>query len=191
MNGSDPGGLASVEHVVVLMLENRSFDHMLGFLYADAGNVSPSGQPFEGLTGRESNPDSGGQPVSVFQIGPGTPNAYFMPGADPGEGYVATNDQLFGRDTAPADGTEAANQGFVTNYAYSLGWEATDKWAIVAGTTASDIMGCFTPGALSVLSALAKGYAVCDYWYSPAPTETMPNRATDDVLAGVTVRLAA
>jgi phospholipase C len=42
-NGS---GLASVDHVVVLMLENRSFDHMLGFLYP--GNVSPSGQPFDG-----------------------------------------------------------------------------------------------------------------------------------------------
>ena len=52
-NGS---GLASVDHVVVLMLENRSFDHMLGFLYP--GNVSPSGQPFDGLTGTESNPGS-------------------------------------------------------------------------------------------------------------------------------------
>ena len=48
-NGS---GLASVDHVVVLMLENRSFDHMLGFLYP--GNVSASGQPFDGLTGTES-----------------------------------------------------------------------------------------------------------------------------------------
>jgi phospholipase C len=27
--------LGSVEHIVVLVLENRSFDHMLGFLYAD------------------------------------------------------------------------------------------------------------------------------------------------------------
>ena len=43
-----PGGngLSSVEHVVVLMLENRSFDHLLGFLYKAAGNVSPSGQPY-------------------------------------------------------------------------------------------------------------------------------------------------
>jgi len=38
-------------------------------------------------------------------------------------------------------------------------------------------MGCFTPEALPVLSALARGYAVCDHWYSPAPTETLPNRA--------------
>jgi len=31
------------------MLENRSFDHMLGFLLTDDGNVSPTGQPYEGL----------------------------------------------------------------------------------------------------------------------------------------------
>jgi phospholipase C len=37
-----------VDHVVVLMLENRSFDHMLGFLYADSGNVSPTGEAFTG-----------------------------------------------------------------------------------------------------------------------------------------------
>jgi phospholipase C len=49
-------GLATVNHVVVLMLENRSFDHMLGFLYTSAGNASPSGQPYEGLAGTESNP---------------------------------------------------------------------------------------------------------------------------------------
>ncbi len=125
-------GLGSIEHVVVLMLENRSFDHMLGYLYRDAGNVSPAGQPFDGLTGRESNPDSSGAAVPVSQITPATPNAYFMPGADPGEGYLATE---------------------------------------------QDIMSCFTPEALPVISALAQGYAACDQWFSSAPTETMPNRA--------------
>jgi phospholipase C len=38
-------------------------------------------------------------------------------------------------------------------------------------------MGCFAPDTLPVLSALAKGYAVCDQWFASAPTETMPNRA--------------
>lgn len=171
-------GLPSVEHVVVLMLENRSFDHMLGYLYADSSNKSPSGQPFEGLTGSESNPDSNGQPVSVYKIEPSTPNAYFKPGADPGEGYMATNSQLFGSTTAPAGTAPPAMQGFVTDFAYTLGWQAGKKgWYIVPGTVAGDIMGCFTPEALPVLSALAKGYAVCDHWYSSAPTETLPNRA--------------
>jgi phospholipase C len=159
------------------MLENRSFDHMLGYLYTSAGNVSPSGQPYEGLTGSESNPDSSGNPVSVFQITQSTPNAYFMPGADPGEGYSATNQQLFGTDAVPSPGQAPANNGFVGDYSYTLGWESTENWSIVSGTTASDIMGCFTPEALPVLSALAKGYAVCDHWYASAPTETLPNRA--------------
>jgi phospholipase C len=159
------------------MLENRSFDHMLGYLYSDSGNVSPAGHPFEGLAGTESNPDSGGNPVSVYPITPATPSAYFMPGADPGEGYRATNDQLWGSDTAPATGTAPTMSGFITDFAYTITWETREKWSIVAGTAASWIMGCFTPQTLPVLSALAKGYAVCDHWFASAPTETLPNRA--------------
>jgi phospholipase C len=175
-NSADGNSLASVNHVVVLMLENRSFDHMLGFLYP--GKQTPSGQPFEGLTGTESNPDSSGSPVTVFRIEQSTANAYLMPGADPGEGYMATNDQLYGSDTAPASGAAAACQGFVTDYAYTLSWQTKEGgWSIVGGTTENDIMGCFTPEALPVLSALAKGYAVCDQWFCSVPTETMPNRA--------------
>ena len=175
----DETGLSSIEHIVVLMLENRSFDHMLGFLYTDQGNVSPAGQPYAGLTGGESNPDSSGQPVTVFRIEPTTPNAYFMPGADPGEGYMATNSQLFGSTNGPASSSDVpAGQGFVKDFAYTLGWQSTSKgWSIVPGTTANDIMGCYAPDTLPVLSALAKGYAVCDQWFASVPTETMPNRA--------------
>ena len=46
-----------------------------------------------------------------------------------------------------------------------------------AGTTPSSIMGVFPPAALPILSGLAAGFAVCDYWYSSVPTETFPNRA--------------
>ena len=53
--------LAAIKHVVQLMLENRSFDQMLGFLYAGSGNRSPTNQPFEGLTGNETNPDDATQ----------------------------------------------------------------------------------------------------------------------------------
>jgi phospholipase C len=171
-------GLAAIENIVVLMLENRSFDHMLGYLYASTGNASPSGQPFDGLTGSESCPGTDGKPVPVFPVTPATANAYFMPGADPGEGYQATNSQYYGSTSGPASsGQAAACQGFVTDFGYTIGWETTDKWSILPGTTPGDIMGCFTPEALPVLSALARGYAVCDAWFCSAPTETLPNRA--------------
>jgi phospholipase C len=171
------GGLSAVEHIVVLMLENRSFDHLLGYLYHDTGNVTPSGQEFEGLTGTESNPGTDGRPVPVFPVTPSTPNAYFMPGADPGEGYMATNSQLFGSTTAPSAPVAPSMRGFVTDFAYTLGWQAREGWSIVPGTQPQDIMGCFTPEALPVLSALARGYAICDHWFGSVPTETLPNRA--------------
>ena len=60
--------LPAIKHIVQLMLENRSFDQMLGFLYTANGNKSPTNQPFEGLTGNESNPDDAGREIRVFKI---------------------------------------------------------------------------------------------------------------------------
>ena len=168
-------GLQSVNHIVVLMLENRSFDHMLGFLYSSQGNVSPTGAAFEGLTGQESNLGPNGNPVAVSEATNATRNLYYSPGADPGEGYLATNAQLFGNAPPSAQPT---NSGFVTNYADTLAWESKDpSWRVLPGTVDADIMTIFTPATLPVLSGLARGFAVCDQWFSSAPTETLPNRA--------------
>ena len=169
--------LARIANIVVVMLENRSFDHMLGYLYSAAGNVSPAGQPFEGLTGNESNPDAKGLPVKVFPIQAAAAHPYFQPGANCGEGYLNTNSQLFGTAQAPLPIVPATNQGFIANFAYTLSWESKEKNQVLAGTTASQIMGMYTPALLPVLSGLAKGYAVCDHWFASAPTETLPNRA--------------
>ncbi len=167
--------LGSVDHIVVLMLENRSFDHMLGFLYAEQGNISRSGAPFEGLTGKERNTDQNGKPVVVSQAAVSRPSLYFLPGADPGEGYAATNSQLYGEVGPSAPPT---NSGFVTNYAATLAWQSRDpSWSVLPGTMPAEIMVMFTPETLPVLSALAKGFAVCDQWFASVPTETLPNRA--------------
>ncbi len=170
-------GLTSVDHVVVLMLENRSFDHMLGYLYHDTANVSGRGDAFEGLTGSETCPGPGDVPVAVYPITPDTPDAYFMPGADPGEGYAATNNQLFGSPNPPTAGVTASMDGFVTDYTTAIAENHAKGWYVVPGTTPDMIMGCFRPETLPVLSALARGFAVCDHWYASAPTMTMPNRA--------------
>ncbi|HZT32431.1 MAG TPA: alkaline phosphatase family protein [Bryobacteraceae bacterium] len=169
--------LGKIDHIVVVMMENRSFDHLLGFLYAGSGNVSPLGHPFEGLTGHESNPDGHGGSAPVFRIPATHPHPYFMPGANPGEGYANTNSQLFGTTKPASPAPPASNQGFITNFAYTLNWESQKPNQVLPGTQASDIMGMYTPELLPVLSNLATGYAVCDQWFSSAPTETFPNRA--------------
>jgi phospholipase C len=166
--------LSSIQHVVQLMLENRSFDHMLGLLYPN--KTGPGGVPFEGLTGTESNTDASGNVVTVYPIDVTKPGAYFMPGADPGEGYANTNSQLFGTGKPPVPPV-ATNGGFVTNFAAAITFDQQNNRTPLAGTVASNIMGVFPPAALPVLSGLASGFAVCDHWYSSVPTETFPNRA--------------
>jgi len=169
--------LGGINHIVVLALENRSFDQMLGFLYTDQGNRSPTGQPYEGLTGNESNPDLNGKPVKVFRVTPDMPNAYFMPGCDPGEDYVQVNQQLFGSVDPPSPPI-ATNQGFLINFSHNLPIrKANPRFGALPGTVPNNIMGMFAPQTLPVLSALARGYAVCDHWFASVPTETMPNRA--------------
>lgn len=176
--------LEKIKHIVVLVLENRSFDQMLGYLYFDEGNISPTGQPFEGLSGNESNPLNrpGREPemVSVFPIEARNPYNYVMPKADPGEGYANTISQLYGH---PEDRSAPTNQGFVNDFDFVLkevdaNWKPQDGVPpIYPGTDVRDIMGMFTPELLPVMSSLAKGYAVCDHWYCAIPTETIPNRA--------------
>src|SRR5580698_10220386 len=133
--------LGKIQHIVQLMLENRSFDQMLGFLYQDAGNKSPRGQAFDGLTGNESNPDDAGRTVQVFKIQASDPHPYLMPGADPGEGFQNTSYQLFSTDD-PAPGAVPTNRGFVINFKAAIQSDISRHFEdTLPGTDASAIMG--------------------------------------------------
>jgi phospholipase C len=168
--------LAKIEHIVYLMLENRSFDQMLGLLYGGA-RQTPDGQPFEGLTGQESNPDSTGREVQVYAIQASDPHPYLLPGADPGEGFQNTNYQLYSTDE-PAAGATPTNRGFVINFASAIASDRARHYKdTLPDAHPEQIMGVYTPELLPVLSGLAKGFAVCDQWFASAPTMTMPNRA--------------
>ncbi len=150
-----PNQLGKIEHIVQVMLENRSFDHMLGYLYADRGNVSAAGQAFDGLTGEESNPDGTGRSVAVYAIQATDPNPYLMPGADPGEGFLNTNYQLFSTDD-PASGATPTSQGFVINFKSAIASDLAKHYSdTLPGTQPSQIMGMYTPELLPILSGLA------------------------------------
>ena len=168
---------SEIKHVVQLMLENRSFDQMLGLLYTDANNKSPAGDAYNGLTGGEFNLDAAGNKVTVFRIDEQTADPYLMPKSNPREGFEATNLQIYGVDPVPR-GTQATMGGFVVTFtnaiAYDQGRHEPDA---LPGTKPSDIMGMYDPKMLPVMSGLAKGFAVCDRWFSSVPTETFPNRA--------------
>jgi len=167
--------LGKIQHIVQVMLENRSFDQMLGFLYSQ--EKPPRNQPFDGLTGNESNLDDAGHTVKIFQIKPTDLHPYLMPGSDPGEGFQNTNYQLFSTDD-PAPGAKAINQGFVVNFKAAIASDRAKGYKdTLPDVDPSAIMGMYPPSMLPIMSGLAKGYAVCDQWFCSAPTQTIPNRA--------------
>lgn len=144
------------EHLVVLMLENRSFDHMLGYLKSSI-------YPIDGLSGNETNPSSDGThdiAVSPHALAAGDLNP------DPGHDFEDVNVQLFGTRTTPSGDATPTMQGFVRNYATI---DATQRHG-------SSIMKCFAPGSLPILATLATQYAICDRWFSSVPGPTSPNR---------------
>jgi phospholipase C len=55
--------LAGIDTIVVVMLENRSFDHLFGSLASDPDY--PAARTVDGLTGAEQNLDADGVPVPV------------------------------------------------------------------------------------------------------------------------------
>ena len=94
-----PQGLAKLEHIVVLMMENRSFDHMLGGLKKKFPRIN-------GLNGDESNPDANGNIVKV------QPKATYQGQLDhdPDHHFPGTDLQIFG-GTPPGPARVANMQG--------------------------------------------------------------------------------
>ncbi len=152
----------SVKHIFVLMLENRAFDHLLGFSMIN-GRDAETGAPTKanGLSGTESNVFNG----STYTVSKGAD--LVMP-ADPGHEFTNVLQQLCGPGVNyPSSGAYPPinNSGFVASYAASGG-----------GAAPGEILKCFAPDELPVLTALAQEFALCDNWHASMPGPTWPNR---------------
>lgn len=149
-----PPGLDNLKHIVVLMMENRSFDHMLGSLKAKDPRI-------DGVTNQLSNPDTTGasvnpQPLAEFQ-------GQLDP--DPDHHFPAVDLQIFGGDTSP---NRVANmQGFVKSYFNQRGDVKHSQM----------IMYYFKQSDLPVLTKLALEFAVFNRWFASIPGPTICNRA--------------
>ena len=70
------GHLSDIKHVVVLMLENRAFDHLLGYMKAQG--TKPT---IDGLSGTETNPEDPNAPSPPASVSPAAGNAEPSPDA--------------------------------------------------------------------------------------------------------------
>jgi phospholipase C len=87
-------GLDNLKHIVVLMMENRSFDHMLGY----QKQLWPA---IDGLNGNETNPDTNGDLQSVKP----TAAAQGELDPDPDNSWEGVNLQIFGNSRGIDDGS--------------------------------------------------------------------------------------
>ena len=144
------------DHIIVVMEENRSFDHLLGWSKQLKVN---------GLTGKESNPIStitANSPlVYVDQDSP-----YIAP-ADPDHTTYATTSKIYGmKQLLQANYTETMD-GFV-EWEYARGGRNDTKF--------HRVMSMFPPSRLPVINQLAEEFCVMDRFFASVPGCTWPNR---------------
>ncbi|MFI6996798.1 phosphocholine-specific phospholipase C [Nocardia sp. NPDC050175] len=145
---SRKGTLSDVEHVVILMQENRSFDHYFGTM-----------RGVRGLADASAVVKADGR------------NVYYQP--DPGRsdgGYLLP----FHVDTKVVDGQDLGDlpHGWDDQHrAVRGGW--SDGWTAAKGEMA---MGYFTEADIPFHRALADAFTVCDHYYCSVLGPTTPNR---------------
>lgn len=185
-----------IEHVFVLMLENRTFDNVFGVFmdrrYA-SGEIEPSRWDVHAKAGKRiydhfnivKRKDGKEFKMPVWSRDPAkedimSEEAMGVPNGDPAEKYVLLNRCLFQEDD-PKPGTVPNLGGFAQEY-YNLethdkdelGEEWVDKTDFEL--CRSPAMHVYLPEQMSVFTELATAFGVSDTYHSSAPCQTWPNR---------------
>ncbi len=149
-----PNVLQNIQHFVVLMFENRSFDHLLGYELLNNPDI-------DGLLGTPSNFQDPADPNST--VVPATrATAYGMP-FDPGHEFPDIALQLY----APGHAGDPLTMGGFVFSAMGAGNSFAD---------ASRVMEAFQADQIPALTALARQFAVVNSWHASLPGPTWPNR---------------
>ena len=149
--GMPDSALDQIEHIVVLMLENRSFDHMLGYLSLEGGRTD-----VDGLKTGMANTARGIEYTVAHEPATHIPN----PSWDPDHSGGATDLQI-GADRM---------DGFAESFARTLDARK------VANPDPGMVMRYYNAADLPVYDHLAEHFCVCDRWHSSVPGATWPNR---------------
>ncbi|MFM0063610.1 alkaline phosphatase family protein [Paraburkholderia aspalathi] len=146
----------NIKTIIIVMMENRSFDHVLGYLSLDGKDVNGlSADPtwLENFTNLY-----GGKTYPIHALSPST---QLIP--DPPHDRTPISTQI---KTPCANGGCPELGGFVASY-------ATRNPPLA---DLSMVMGYYTAGALPVYDFFAKNFTICDSWFAPLPTGTQANR---------------
>jgi phospholipase C len=180
---------AKFNHLVVLMLENRSFDHMLGRLYhhdnPDPYHIIPRGQVFDGVSDDMFNTIFGlpGADIPPTAINAHRAKNFATPVEfDIGHSFNNVKTQIGGA----LPGAAFQMQGFIASRIAAL--KADKPTHTITQAEMAEPMAGFGPtthtatgaGPFSdarVINKLARDFAVCDNWHASVPGPTFPNRS--------------
>ena len=154
---SRPAGtdlMPQIKHIVVLMMENHSFDNYLGTL--GRGEGLPTDE--DGRPGAE-NPDASGRPVRSYHLGSTVQHE-----GGPCQSWCASSRQWAG---GKMDGFVTATEGTAQGRQPSETQPAGDKTAP---------MGYWTEPDLPFYYGLARTFPLADHWFSSCLGPTFPNR---------------
>jgi phospholipase C len=149
-----------IDTIVVVVMENRSFDHMLGYLsHPDFGKrPDVNGQKADQNWRDRFTNECNGRRQAPF-------HATRLDVSDDPR-HERENFRLqFGADFKP--GVPYPMNGFMKNYAQDPGLSPDEL---------TQVMGFFTPAEIPITAFLAENYAICDNWFASIPTSTQPNR---------------
>ncbi|GAB2287082.1 Phosphatidylglycerol/phosphatidylinositol transfer protein [Dionaea muscipula] len=147
-----------IKTVVVLVMENRSFDHMLGWMK----KLNPL---IDGVDGSEWNPlnTTAAAATRIYF----NDTSHYVVDPDPGHSFAAIREQIFGSDDDVTPSSVPPLMNGFAQQAYSVNGSIE---------MAQHVMNGFPPEMVAVYSALVSEFAVFDRWFASVPTSTQPNR---------------
>jgi len=151
------GRLAGVEHLVVVMMENRSFDHMCGYL-----NLPPWNAMRPAVDGVSLDPAWIARYTNMLDGRQFPPYAFTERRIDDPPHTRPTSAMQLGTSA----GAAGPMTGFVASYAQRK----------QRPRSLSHVMGYYTAPELPIFDFFARNFTVCDRWFSPLPAGTQPNR---------------
>jgi phospholipase C len=169
--------LEKIEHVVVLMLENRTFDSLLGWTYErdTPAFIPPATAPYRGLQGVNLNDFVNTALNGALSAKPTRGvTGFTVPDFAPGESFQQVLTQFYNTRT-PAPGAPATMKGVLADFVEVLKERKLSDADI--RRLAPMVMQSFTQAQAPVLNQLARHYAVSDAWHASVPSQTNPNRA--------------
>lgn len=150
-----------IDTIVIVLMENRSFDHMLGHLrLPQFGNRTD----LDGLVAIDEP-----SYANLYRSEPFYP--FPMPDAP-----LQASDLPHGRAEIQVQLAASAAAGRHTMRGFVEAYYQMDEMKNIGPEATPPPMGFFTPKEVPITSFFARQFAVCDKWFACLPADTQPNR---------------